>query len=633
MRNIFKLTISLIFILFLSSQSLLSEPIPSSVLFSPPKREFVKISPDGEKISYISRDGNNVKNIFIRTVGKNDDREIIKELDSDINFYEWANDSNTLLFLKKTEDKKGIHLYSINIKNGIIRDLTPFNRISAKFLITDVRIEDEVVCGLELNQRGRFDLFIINLKNGAIAELAQSPDDVIDFKGDIKNRIFIAETFDRKTLKKIFKIKTPSSEKFTDLLTVGPLEEFRIVDFSEDGRSLFALSNLSNEFLSLIKFDIESKKEVETIATFEKSDIDNLFFNHYNKRAISVAYDFMKRDISVLDTDAKPDIDLLLKMKKGTLTLIGTDKKNEKWLISFESFDIPASYYIYNRIHKKASLLFLSNPEFEKYKPIRSQPFTIKFKEKEKLLLFVTLPPDESAENYPMILNLYNNGNLKRGQIFDPFCQFFTSRGFACISFNYSGINGFGKKFYKNAYTKDGIERRTEEIVTVIKWAIDRNIAHPQQISILSDSLNSLYSLNAIIENSDIIHTAIFIDPLLNNSTIKNNIDIDLLHNYRELLMIPFDEKADYLSSLKSISIPSIFMFHKHSALYNYKQLSDILIAAKNKNKDIQIISFPNISDSNLIDFFSRVEAFVARFYNTDYIEMKQDSKSEAEVR
>ncbi len=618
---------------FLASGTLLSQPIPSSVLFSYPQRDEIRLSPDGEKVSYIGYDNNRIRNIFIKTIGKNDDRFIIEDLENEIISYNWSFMPEKILFFKKTEDKKAVHLYLTDISTKLIRDLTPFKGINAGFLITDHRKPEEVVCGIELNKKGRYDLYSVNLITGAITEVAKVPDDTIAVKGDISNRIFITESIDRKSLKRIFRIKTDKSDKFSELTTADTTEDFRIIDFSDDGKSLYLLSDKTNRFTALVRFDLESRKETETIAVSQKSDADNVFFNHYTKKPVSVAYDFMKRDITVIDNEFSEDFQILSKAKKGNITFLSNDLKNEKWLIMFETPEMPASYYVYNRTQKRTVLLFLSNPEFEKYKSVKSQPFTIKFGENEKLLLFVTLPADQNAENFPTILNLVNTKDYRKGIGFDPVCQFFSSRGFACIAFNHSGIRGFGKEFYNNAYSKDGMKRRTDEITTVIKWAIDRNIANPQQITILSDSLSSLYALNSVSENKDIIHTAVFIDPVLNIKQLRENFDITDFSKIKEILMVPSEDKKAVLSKFGQITVPSLFLLSKKSAFYDYNEIAGLLSDAKKKNKDIMMILYPEINSENTADFYQRTENFLAKYFNTDFIEMNTNSKSNAEIR
>ncbi|GEM_PF-1842784 len=623
----------ILIILFITSGQVFSQPIPAQVIFSQDLREDIQISPDGDRVSYTSYDKNKLKNIFIKTIGKDDDNVILQENDGDILSYQWSYIPNNLLFFKNTEDKKAVHLYLIDISTGLLRDLTPFKGINARFILTDHRLPEEIICGIELNKKGRFDLYSINLKTGSIIEIAKIQEEIINLKGDIKNEAFIVETFDRMTMKRIFKIKSKNDDRFTELLTINIGEEFSILDFSEDGKSIYALSNKNNNFLALAKYDIEQKKEIETISVSPQYDIENIFFNHYYKKPIAVTYDFIRGEMAILDDQYKEDFQTLKKIKKGNITVLLCDRKDENWLISIEKSDIPASYHIYNRIQKKTTFLFRQKPELERFKSAKSQPFNIKSGKNEKLQLLITLPVEQNAENFPTILNLVNQDNRKIGQRFDPVCQFFSSRGFACVSFNYSGINGLGKEFNNKAYIREGIKRRTEEIVEVIKWSIEHNIAHPQQVIVISDSLNSFYVMNAIVKNTDIIHTAIFLDPVFDNKYLKENFNISEFNKSKDIIKIPSEEKKNIISNLNSFSLTSFFMLGKKSSLYNSSELIEILIGAKKQNKDINIYIYSSEEINNTIDFFQRLDPILGKYFNTDYIESKTEKKNEVEIR
>lgn len=609
-----------------------SEPIPSEIIFTPPKVESVRIAPDGSLVSYLAKDKSGVVNIFVKSIGKNDDRTVIADLKEDILSYEWSFLKDRIVFLKKTESGDAVHLYLFDLKSGIIRDLTPFRGISARYISVDHRVPESAVCGIELDKKGRFDLFGINLKNGAVEEIAQVPENIVDLRADIYNRLFLAVSVDRKSFKKVFYIKTQKSDKFEEMLSIGPMDEFKFVDFSNDGKYIYALSNMQNKYTSLVKFDLESRREVEVVIQSEKFDIDELYFNYYQKLPIAAGFDFMKREIKVIDANHKEDISFLEKFRKGIFTIHSIDLSDKRWIVSYETYETPGSFYVYERDSRKATLLFLENPALEKYKPIKAQPFTIKFGESEKLLLFVTLPPEE-AENFPVVINLYNPENKKVGQRFDPVCQFFATRGFGCIAFNYSGIYGFGKDFYARGYSKEGLKRQTEELVTVIKWAIDRNIANPQQITIISESQTSLQSINALLNNADIIHTAILINPIFGLKYLRENFSIYEYDESKGQIGRGLDNQTDYLSQIKSSSIPLFFSMNKASLLYEHKKALESILEAKKTNKDITIVSYPSNSPLNMIDTFSRVERMLSKYYNTESSAGSVELKIEVDVR
>src|SRR5213594_3565292 len=66
--------------------------IPRRVLFDNPERTAPQISPDGQTIAYLAPDSG-VLNVWVRTVGKTDDRPVTRDRARPIRFFFWQGDS------------------------------------------------------------------------------------------------------------------------------------------------------------------------------------------------------------------------------------------------------------------------------------------------------------------------------------------------------------------------------------------------------------------------------------------------------------------------------------------------------------------------------------------------------------
>jgi len=70
--------------------------IPRSVLFGNPERTAPQISPDGTMLAYLAPD-QGVLNVWIRTLGKTDDRVITNDRKRGIRNFIWQQDSKSIL--------------------------------------------------------------------------------------------------------------------------------------------------------------------------------------------------------------------------------------------------------------------------------------------------------------------------------------------------------------------------------------------------------------------------------------------------------------------------------------------------------------------------------------------------------
>src|SRR5262249_31565602 len=67
--------------------------IPRSNLFVNPEKTSPQLSPDGKHIAYLAPDDKNVLQVWVRTLGKDDDQKITNDPKRGIRQYQWAFDN------------------------------------------------------------------------------------------------------------------------------------------------------------------------------------------------------------------------------------------------------------------------------------------------------------------------------------------------------------------------------------------------------------------------------------------------------------------------------------------------------------------------------------------------------------
>src|SRR5579863_6736102 len=90
------------------------ELIPRSVLFGNPERTDPQISPDGTMLAYLAPD-QGVLNVWIRTLGKTDDRAITNDRKRGIRNLFWQYDSKNILYAQDQNGDENWRVYQTNI--------------------------------------------------------------------------------------------------------------------------------------------------------------------------------------------------------------------------------------------------------------------------------------------------------------------------------------------------------------------------------------------------------------------------------------------------------------------------------------------------------------------------------------
>src|SRR4051812_33476599 len=90
--------------------------IPREVLFGNPRRVSPRHSPDGKRLAYLAPDEKNVLQVWVRTLGQEDDRVLTRDRKRGIRMFFWAFDGEQLLYVQDRDGDEDWHLYSANLR-------------------------------------------------------------------------------------------------------------------------------------------------------------------------------------------------------------------------------------------------------------------------------------------------------------------------------------------------------------------------------------------------------------------------------------------------------------------------------------------------------------------------------------
>src|SRR5262249_33882182 len=239
--------------LVLPARAELPPLIPRSVLFGNPVKTSPRISPDGKRLAYLSPDNNNVLQVWVQTIGSDDAKKVTDDKKRGIRNHQWTYAPDTLIYLQDHEGDENFHIYAVNVAEGNVRDLTPFEGVRARPVGTHRDYPDEMLVALNRRDKRVFDVYRVNLKSGEATLDTQNPGDVVDWTTDTKFKIRIAQapTADGGT-----ELRYRDSDKgeWKKLLTWGPDDaDGGVLSFTRDNKALWLLSSEGRDTLSLVK--------------------------------------------------------------------------------------------------------------------------------------------------------------------------------------------------------------------------------------------------------------------------------------------------------------------------------------------------------------------------------------------
>ena len=158
--------------------------IPRSVLFGNPKNTSPRISASGEYLAYLAPDTNNVLQVWLRTIGKEDDHIITADKRRGIRVFFWTYHQDHLIYMQDSDGDENFHVYLVNIHTKIVRDISPFQGIRAEVREVRPQFPTTVVIQMNVRDRSKFDLYKVDIVTGKTDLLFENPGTAMSYSLD-----------------------------------------------------------------------------------------------------------------------------------------------------------------------------------------------------------------------------------------------------------------------------------------------------------------------------------------------------------------------------------------------------------------------------------------------------------------
>lgn len=471
----------------------LPDLIPRDVLFGNPERTSPKLSPDGKMLAYLAPDKKNVLQVFVRTVGKNDDRQLTHDKKRGIRSYFWSYDGEHLLYLQDTDGDENFHVYSANLKSGQVRDLTPFQGVRAAGMDLSPDHPGEMLVGLNINNRSKFDMYRINLKSGATELDTENPGTVLGWvsDADFKVRAAIASTLQdggRDLL-----VREAVDKPWKKLRHWSFEEEGSPVSFSKDGKTLYLESNHDANTERLLALDLTTGKE-KVLAADDTYDVGGIMVHPTRYTIQAVSFNRDKVEWKVLENDVAEDFKTLAQVRSGQYSIASRDLADKTWLVAYSTDDGPTTYYIYERGSRQAQKLFTSQPKLEGLSLSPMKPISFPARDGLNVHGYLTTPVGVEPRKLPMILLVHGGPWGRDSWGFNPQVQWLANRGYAVLQVNFRGSTGYGRKFL-NAGNREWAGKMHDDLLDAVEWAKNQGVADPKKIAIMGGSYGGYATL------------------------------------------------------------------------------------------------------------------------------------------
>lgn len=465
--------------------------IPRDILFGNPERTNPKLSPDGKYLAYIAPDEKNVLQVWVRTLGEKDDRQVTVDKKRGIRIYFWTYNQEQLIYLQDADGDENFHLYQVNIQSNIVRDLTPFQGVKAQVVDLNHNCPDQILVGMNLKNPQSFDVYLINLDNGAVEFNTHNPGNIISWTADaqFQVRAAIASTEDGGS--DLFYRET-TEKSWKTMRHWGPNEEGGPILFSDDGKILYISGNHDANAQRLLALDLACRQE-KVVAEDPQYDISGIITHPTTCTIEAVGFYKDKLEWQILDESIFADFEFLKAAKKGEFRIVDRTLDDLNWLVAYFTDDGPIYYYTYDRTAKTTKFLFTNQPELEGLKLAPMEPISYAARDGLTIHGYLTKPVGVSAPTSAVLL--VHGGPWARDTWgYRAQAQWLANRGYVVLQVNFRGSTGYGKDFL-NAGNREWGAKMHDDLVDGVNWLVEKGIANKDKIAIMGASYGGYSTL------------------------------------------------------------------------------------------------------------------------------------------
>lgn len=602
----------------------LPDLIPAEALLGNPEKIQPQLSPDGTRMAYIAP-LNDVLNVWVGAVGRDDYKPVTKDTDRGIRAYFWAYDNKHLLYIQDVGGDENWLLYAVNLETGDIRNLTPFEKVQVQVVSRSQDLPDEILVGINKDNPQAHDVYHLLISSGELTKVAENPGNILGWQPDRDQKVRAAVAATEDGGFDLMHRKT-EQDPFEKLISWGPDDALSSgpVGFNKAGDAIFLQDSRNANASRLVKLDIASKK-VTVIAEDPQYDVGGVFTDIDTYEPLAVAFTRDRNEWIVLDDSIKGDFEAIKGLHHGDFFVVNRDLADKTWLVAFTADNGPIPYFAFDRATKKATFLFDHIAELNKYELTSVEPFEFTSRDGLTVHGYLAFPKGSERKNLPTVLNVHGGPWHRDMWGFDPETQLWANRGYLVIQINFRGSTGYGKDFL-NAGNREWGGKMHDDLIDGVNWAIEKGYADPKMIAIYGGSYGGFAALVGATFTPDVFCCAVDIVGVSNIITWINTIPPywkPMLNMLKDRVGDP-EKDEEFLKSrsplfkVDQIKIPMLIAQGANDPRVPQAESEQVVAVLKEKGIDHEYMLFEDeghgfAKPENRLKFYAAAEKFLAK--------------------
>ncbi|MDU7692843.1 MAG: S9 family peptidase [Helicobacter sp.] len=478
--------------------------------FKLPETFSYQISPDGKYLSFRARNKAGKSDIYLQDLQSGKKELLYSEGDNVIRGYSFVN-SDTIIFTQDFGGDENYHIYSLNIFDKNVLDLTPFEGVRAQ--ISNILKDDKDHIIIELNKTNKelFEPYKLNLKTANLTKLydnVPSEEPIGDF---IFDKDGVLRVFSRIIGGQDEDIYCIIDDKDVKLKHVPFGEIFSIIGFDYKGGDrdiAFVLSNEKSDKAAIYRYNLRKNEYLECIFSHDVFDaggisrsyarnyeIDYFYYNGQKPTKVPISAEY-KAWVSALESHLGCD---------NEISIVDLSDDEKVLLVFVTSDKEPGIYYIFypelNKLEKLTELL----PHLARSDMGSMIPIIFKSRDGIDLHGYFTKPAKaKEGEKIPVVVIVHGGPQGVRDSFgFSAQNQLFASRGFGVLQVNFRISGGYGKAFFNAGIGKIG-QVTMDDVEDGLAYIIKQGWCDKDKVAIYGGSHGGYAVLRGLYKTPDL---------------------------------------------------------------------------------------------------------------------------------
>ena len=573
-------------------------------------------------------------NVWVRTIGQEDDRPVTHDAERSIVRYLWGPGSERVLYLQDVAGNENWRLYAVSLATGDVQDLTPFDNVQVQIVEWNKHFPNELLISMNKEDPRLHDVYHLDLTTGEIKMVAKNPGNVIEWLADRQMKIRGALTptaeggID-------FLVRDTEDAPWRQIIEWGPEDALTSGPqaFSLDGKYIYLTDSRDVNAGRLVRADAATGEVVQVLVSDPDYDVENVMFDGdtYEPQAAVIVKD--RDEWQILDKSLVPHFETLWALDDGDLFITSRDNAQTKWIVGFTKDDGPVSYYAYDTDTMESTFLFYHRPDLMDYTLAEMEPVSYQARDGMTIHGYITYPVGLERVDLPMVLNVHGGPWYRDTWGYNPEAQWLANRGYICLQINFRGSTGYGKQ-YLNAGNKEWGGKMHEDLIDGVNWALDEGIADPERVAIYGASYGGYAALVGATFTPDVFCCAV---DAMGPSNLISFIE-SIPPYWTPMLSIMYkrlgnpETDAEFLKSrsplfyVDKIEIPMLIAQGANDVRVNQAESEQIVEAMKEKGIDYEYMVFDDeghgfLNEDNRLKFYAAVEKFLSTHMGGRYEE------------